>query len=61
MPVMAKKKPATVPLYMRIKKALKELLDAVAEENRRTPSAEVEIALERYFESLGKWPLPKPR
>jgi hypothetical protein len=47
MPLMAKKKTAT--LYVAIEASLKARLERLAKKHRRKLNAEVEIALERYL------------
>lgn len=59
---MAKKKQATIPVYLRLRKPLKAALQGLAEENRRTFTAEVELALEAHLKASGKeLPRDKPR
>ena len=47
-----------VPLSIHIPRKHREALDALAEENRRTITAELVLALERHFAETGKWPAP---
>lgn len=63
MPVMAKKKTATVPINIRIPKALKDAIEKLAEENRRPMSTEFIIAVEKHLTDHDRWPRtePKPR
>lgn len=62
MPVMAKKKPATVPTYLRLPKAIKAAMESLAEENRRTLTAEIVLALESHLKESGReLPKDKPR
>jgi hypothetical protein len=74
MPVMAKKKVrgenqpprvpppnrTGVPLYAYIPPALRDALDALVARNRRSITAEVQIALERHLQAEGMWPPSAP-
>lgn len=50
MATMAKKKPKTVTMYVRIREDLKKELESLAERNRRPTSMELEIAIEERLE-----------
>jgi hypothetical protein len=56
------KKRRGVPLHVYIDPELREVLDAVVEESEphTGQKAVVELALRRYFTSLGRWPRPAP-
>lgn len=49
----------TVSLQARIDRALSDVLDGVADRNRRPKNTEIIIAIEQYLQSLGLWP-PSP-
>lgn len=48
-----------VPLNLRLSEVLVQAIKDSAAENRRKIVQEVQIALERHLESVGRWP-PKP-
>jgi hypothetical protein len=56
MPVMAKRKPPTVSIYLRLRKAVKEAIEELAEENHRPFPMEVDLALQKWAEQHGKLP-----
>ena len=56
MPTMAKKKPPTVPVYIRLPVSLKDAVEKRADAEKRSFSKEVEIALEKHLAEIGLWP-----
>ena len=55
------KKPnrTSVPLHINIDPELRKAIDALSEENRRSLTLEVTIALEERLAKFGKWPPAK--
>jgi len=53
---MAKRKPATVSIYLRLRKSIKEAIEALAEEHHRPFPMEVDLALQKWLEQNGKLP-----
>jgi hypothetical protein len=66
MPVMAKKKPKRNPpayqhprVVFHLPQELLDIVDARAEENGRTRTSELVMALRQAYQQLGLWP-PRP-
>jgi len=55
---MAKRKPPTVSLYLRLRKSIKEAIEQLAEEHHRPFSMEVDLALQKWLEQHGKTDSP---
>lgn len=65
---MAKKKPPPPPrqpttragktLFVYVEGALRDALDALCEQTRRSLTAEVSLALEAHLRAAGLWPPP---
>jgi hypothetical protein len=56
------KKRRGVPLHVYVDPDIRDVLDAVVDESEPHTSqkAVVELALRRYFASIGRWPPPSP-
>lgn len=55
-PKTEEKRPGKKALSLQIDARLRDALDAVAAKNRRSLTAELEIALEAHFAKEGLWP-----
>lgn len=47
------------PLHVWLDPALREAIDALAEDTRRSLTTEVAMALEEHLRKAGRWPLPE--
>jgi hypothetical protein len=62
MPEATAKKPKRVrlSLHVYVPPPLRHAIEEAAERNRRSLTAELEIALEKHLKELGLWPPPPP-